>query len=87
MYRVILVNRRFNCVTFQDLEDESQFSDEDFEKFQKEYHEKHKVSELCSHSWISCQYLSHTTVAIVHAVTTLSTFQVNDHRHIVLHVV
>ena len=33
-----------NCLNFQDLEDNDQFSDEEFEKFQKEYHETHGVS-------------------------------------------
>ena len=64
MYRVILVNSRYKYVTFQDLEDEEQFSDEEYEKFQKEYHDKHKVNILCSHSWISCQYLLHAIAAI-----------------------
>ena len=68
----VVVNSRFKCVTFQDLEDESQFSDEEFEKFQKEYHEKHKVRILCSYSWISCQYLIHTIVANDQALATLT---------------
>ena len=87
VYRVILVNSRIKCVTFQDLEDESQFSDEEFEKFQKEYHDKHKVSKLCSHSWISCQYLSHTIVAIDQAVTTLISNHISgklSQSHIIL---
>ncbi|KAK2171087.1 hypothetical protein NP493_1104g03003 [Ridgeia piscesae] len=49
---------------WEDLEDEEQFSDEEYEKFQKEYHDKHKVNILCSHSWISCQYLLHAIAAI-----------------------
>ena len=47
-HTTLVVNSRFKCVTFQDLEDEEQFSDEEYEKFQKEYHEKIKVSILCS---------------------------------------